>query len=376
MHARHALGKPWLATRVPLLPFDSVGARPGAGERAGGVDGTGVGPAVRATLARWLLHKRRAADSRRPQAHDEATHAWDGRRRFAEEYSFAAVQPGLALLVRLEWLPGRAAHRTWVMILHGEDCWWIPPDETIVGESIADRWRAGGIVLECDQPLARWTVTHRGALAHATSRKRARSEIGLEFERIADPFVPGTDDDPDLVARRLAQTPWDRALLRAVRRERQQGYVQPCRVRGTIALGDALIGVDAQGVRQHHWGVRDWGAPERAWQVLWRDDARDKLAWAQHADFPSLTLEGGFVCERGRTIAVRSLDERAEPGRCFVGLVSPTESLTASGIVGASAAMRVDGRGELELGRIDGDDGAVGLWCTLRRALPRALVPR
>lgn len=352
-------------------------ARAVVGERARDYDGTGVGPAVRATLARWLLQKRRlSADSRRPQAHDEATHPWDGRRRFAEEYSFAAVQPGLAVLVRLEWLPGRAAHRTWVMILHGDACWWIPPEETIVGESVPDRWRAGPLALECDQPMVRWSIAHRGPLEHATTRKRARAEVTLAFDRLEDPFVPGTDDDPELVARRLAQTPWDRALLKAVRRERQHGYVQAGRLRGTIALGDALVGVDALGIRQHHWGVRDWGAPERAWQVLWRDDAHGRLAWAQHADFPALVLEGGFVRDERRTVAVRALDEQAADDRCFVKLEVPSASLTATGPIVARAAMRVDGRGELELARIDGDDGSVGLWCTLRRALPRALVPR
>jgi hypothetical protein len=332
---------------------------------------------VRATLARWLLHKhQRAADSHRPQPHDEATHPWDGRRHFAEEYSFAAVQPGLAVLVRLEWLPGRAAHRTWVMVLHGEDCWWIPPDETIVAESLPDRWRAGAITLECEQPMARWTVAHRGALEHAATRERRRAEIGLVFDRLADPFVPGTDDDPELVARRLAQTPWDRALLRAVRQKRQRGYVQAGRLRGTIALGDALVGVDAIGIRQHHWGVRDWAAPERAWQVLWRDEASRKLAWAQHADFPALVLEGGFVHGEGRVVPVRALDERASDDRCAVQFEVPSGSLTASGAIVARAAMRVDGRGELELGRVDGDDGSTGLWCVLRRALPRALAAR
>jgi hypothetical protein len=60
---------------------------------------------VKAAIARWAV-RRRGEPEIWPRPQDEAPHAWDGRRHFAEDYTLAAVQPGLAVVARIEWLPG------------------------------------------------------------------------------------------------------------------------------------------------------------------------------------------------------------------------------------------------------------------------------
>lgn len=355
-----------------MLGWVPVGERAGAGS-AGGT-GAGLRGQVKAALARWVLHKRRElleGGRGRPQAHDEATHAWDGRRRFAEDYTFAVVQADLGLLARLEWLPGRAAHRVWLMIHRDDGVWWIPPEATIVATAVADRWRVGGLALDCVQPLSRWTLRYSGKVhgAGAATDDVQHCEVNLEFVASADPFVPGVDDDPELVAQRLGEAHWDRELLRSVRRATQRGYVQVGDFRGTIALGSDVVPVAGCGVRQHTWGVRDWGAPQLAVQGLVVDG--DSVVWIQRARFPAFTIEGGFVAERRAWQAVRSIREAStEADRCALEIETASGPRRWAVQPRNSTTMRVDGRGAIDVAFVTGAGGVRGLWATQSRTLP------
>jgi hypothetical protein len=336
----------------------------------------GLGTQVKAALARWVLQKRRGAAATRPAAHDEATHAWDGRRRFAEDYAFAAVQSDvrlgpLGLLVRLEWLPGRAAHRVWLMVLGAGQSWWIPPEQQIVAQPTVDRWRVGGLALDCAVPLEQWTLRYDGPLRPTDGAGKAapRCRMDLVFDATTDPFVPGVDDDPDLIARRLGEAHWDPALLRAVRRATQRGYVQVGRIGGTVALADTVMPVDAMGVRQHTWGVRDWGAPEHAAQCLVVDG--DEVAWVQSAAFPELTIEGGFVAQGRHCVPITAAVRVArDDERCALEVDLPGGRRAWSGASTAQTSMRVDGRGAFDLAFVAEAGGIRGLWATQRRTLP------
>ena len=68
---------------------------------------------VKAASARWAV-RRRGEPEIWPRPQDEAPHPWVGRRHFPEDYTFAAVQPVLALIARGGWLTGRLAHRLWL----------------------------------------------------------------------------------------------------------------------------------------------------------------------------------------------------------------------------------------------------------------------
>ncbi len=334
---------------------------------------------VKSALARWVLHKRRGLfddELARPAPHDEATHPWDGRRRFAEDYTFVALQSELALLVRLEWLPGRAAHRLWVVALREHEASCNPQANVVVADATHDRWRVAGLELDCLRPLARWSVRYAGPLQTPDSDPSVRhigaprdAELELVFEADSDPFVPGVDDDPELVARRLGEAAWDAELIRSVRRASQRGYVQLGAFTGRLAIGDEVVDVQAQALRQHTWGVRDWGGPQRALQCFATGDGA--RAWIQRAQFPAFTLEGGFVARGTTRAAIQDLRELDDEGDARgLELALPDGPLRWEGRRRSGLELRVDGRGALELSLARGDGDRVALWASQRRTLP------
>lgn len=348
---------------------------------------------LKSALARWVLAKQRGArPSPPPSPHDEATHAWDGQPRFAEDYTFAGAQSGLGVVVRLEWLPGRDAQRIWVVVMQPDGVWALPGGERVVGPTGTDRWRAGGLELDCVTPMQRWAVRYTGTLERqgrvadgpalrvvgSDSRDAARVAVDLSFASAAGPHAPGTDDDPELLARRLSEATWDARLLRVVRRARTRGYVQLGRLQGTIALGERVVPVDAWSIRHHHWGVRDWGAADEAFQCMWATDDHAR-GWVYFGRFPFVTLDGGFVADRARVEVVRGLEHRvdARPGRAPARVELRAEQVdgtrTVRGQVMSELSFVVDGRGRVDLGllRIDGPSPGWGLWSGLRRVPPR-----
>jgi hypothetical protein len=401
----------------------------GSSEDGDAKDGAGPGPrtddvgrvlrqGVKAALARWVLAKRRGsgrADAGAasagagagphggvtPSPHDEATHAWDGRRRFAEDYTFGGVQAGLGVVLRLEHLPGRDCRRVWVTVLRPAGAWTLPGGQLLVRTAGEDRWRAGGLSLDCERPLERWALRFGGTLEHVGpggdapplhvvgrgDETRARASIDLTFVATARPHVPGTDDDPELLARCLSQASWDARLLRAVRRDRTHGYVQLGELHGTIALGDALVPVRAAALRQHRWGVRDFGACDDAYECFWATDD-ERRGWVHHARFPFVTLDGGFATARGtgragagerRLEAVRRLGATLEarprraPARASmaVGEADGTRHVQLETV--SDVSFVVDGRGRVDLAlmRVTGPTPGWALWGGLRRTLPR-----
>jgi hypothetical protein len=352
---------------------------------------------AKAALARWVLHKRRALGHPRegdgpswPAPQDEATHAWDGRRRFAEDYTFVAVQPRLGVVVRLEWLPGRESHRLWVTLLREVDgrpvALALPGGQIVRRDERGDRWRAAGMAIDCIKPLVRWDVRYAGRVVpiagaihgRAADGAGIRCSLDLSFLAEGATFTPGSDDDPDLIARHLGEATWDAHLLQSVRRVQNRGYVQLGRIEGTVAIGDELVPVRAAAWRGHAWGVRDWAAADRAYQCFFvRGDGT--RGWIHHARFPFVTLEGGFVDRSGQRDPVRdiaaSFERRPDraPARATVELGTgrtPHDPIAVELEMRSDLAFAVDGRGLVELG-LFASDGGWGMWGGQRRTLPR-----
>lgn len=339
---------------------------------------------VKATLARWALQKRRRhhpAAGLSPK--DEATHPSDGRRRFAEDYTFVGVQPSTAVLARLEWLPGRASHRIWLMIFREGEVFTLPALQVVGRTRGPDRWRAAGLEVDCVTPFKHWAVRYAGRLARLRSASGPtevtdrRCSLDLTFLSSAPAFVPGADDDPELLARRLGEATWDASLLRSVRRVQSRGYVQLGDLHGTVALGDELVPIRAASVRQHSWGVRDWGASDAAFQCFaaFGDGRR---VWLHNAVFPFVTLEGGLVHDGHQQTPVRafgaSLERRPEraPGHATLNLEYGGGRIGIEAEMVSDATLSVDGRGEVTFGLFRLAQGAGwGVWAGQRRLLPR-----
>jgi len=325
------------------------------------------------TLARWMLRRRREGAALALPSEDEATHAWDGRRRYVEDYTFAAVQPELGVVVRLEWLPGRDAARTWV--------WVLQPGRVRGAVQLSrahesDRWRAGGLRLDCDTPHRIWDVHYVGALS-SESESPCETRVDLRFEADRTPFSPGVQDDPELLARHLSAATWDSELLRTVRRAQARGYVQTGRLSGVLRLGDELMPLDASCLRQHRWGVLDWAGSDRAFHVF-TTGPEASCTWVHWAEFPFVTLAGGFfgpaldpaTSWQDRRVAPLMSVERKDTYALQVAHGGGSGVLTLE--PRGTAIFAVDGRGELSLTLGERSDATGwGLWASQRRLLAR-----
>lgn len=334
---------------------------------------------------------RRRTGGEWPRPQDEAPHPWDGRRHFAEEFVLAAVQPELAVLARLEWLPGRDAHRVWMTLLTPTAVYTLPGGQALLRGDAEQRWRAGGLQFDCLEPHRTWTIRFRGALEVRDPRGQRRgvrsdsapaelreARIDLTFLAAVPPFVPGTDDDPDLVSRQLGAADWDTRLLRALRRRTLRGYAQSGDVHGSFALGPALYTVGGAALRVHTWGVRDWGASDTALQCF---AAVGPLRTFVHtATFPWMTLSGGFVQRPAGVVPIRDLGVTQErlpdraPAHTGLAIDAPGGALDLETETVAELGLDMDGRGHLDIALVRaraGDQPGWGLCFTQRRLLPR-----
>jgi hypothetical protein len=354
---------------------------------------------VKAAIARWAVRRRSEAEIW-PRPQDEAPHPWDGRKHFGEDYTLAAVQPGLALVARIEWLPGREAHRVWLMILTPTAVYALPGSGQALLRGAGDHWRAGGLAFDCVEPLRTWTLRYRGRLERRDPAGQRRGPVGeelpaddlevrvdLTFVSQLPAFVPGSDDDADLVSRQVGAADWDARLLKQLRRDRLRSYVQVGEVHGALALGSQLSTFGGAGLRQHSWGVRDWGASDTAMQcfVSMSGAQGPVRAWVHSAQFPWIHLAGGFVQRAAGLVPIRDLgvSPTRRPGRSpsHVGLHidAPGGALELEAESLAELALDMDGRGRVEfsLCRVrqrHAEDHAAG-WALLigqRRLLPRS----
>lgn len=303
-----------------------------------------------------------------------------------------AVQPELAVIARLEWLPGRDAHRVWMTLLTPEAVYTLPGGQAILRGDAEQRWRAGGLVFDCIEPLKTWTVRFRGALERRDARGRPRELVGgrpevreasvdLTFLAALPPFVPGSDDDPDLLARQLGAAEWDARLIRQLRRRTLRGYVQAGDVHGSIALGSELLAFGGAGLRVHTWGVRDWGASDEALQCFLA--LGQTRTYVHTARFPWVTLSGGFVRRPGGVVALRDLGVTPErrpgraPARIGLAIEAPGGPLDVETETIAELPLDIDGRGHLDSALVRaraGDQTGWGLCFTQSRILPRPAV--
>lgn len=355
---------------------------------------------LKAAIARWAVRRRPAAEWPRPQ--DEARHPWDGRRHFAEEFVFVGVQPELAVLARLEVLPGRDAHRVWVTLFTPTAVYALPGGQALLRGGADQGWHAGGLAFDCLEPHRTWTLRFRGNLDVHDPAGRPRRPTGddapadaiearLDLTFVANllPFVPGTDDDPDLLARQLGAADWDTRLLREIRRRTLRGYVQAGDLHGTLILAGDLRTVGAAALRVHTWGVRDWGASDTALQCF---AALGPLRTYVHtARFPWVTLSGGFVQRPGGVVPIRDLGVTQErrpgraPARTGLTVDAPGGPLALEAETIAELPLEMDGRGRLDIALVRArppEGGARqhsgplppagwGLCVTQRRLLPR-----
>jgi hypothetical protein len=129
-------------------------------------------------------------------------------------------------------------------------------------------------------------------------------------------------------------------------------YEIPCRVTGTIVLGEERIALAGPGQRDHSWGARDWWAVDWMWSALHLEDGTHTHA----VGLPQMPGYGvGYVQRDGEL--------------CEIDTVRATETVDADGLI--MSARIVSGPEDLALDvepiaygalRLQAPDGRVSLF--------------
>jgi hypothetical protein len=137
----------------------------------------------------------------------------------------------------------------------------------------------------CLQPLERFAVRLRGAAqAHDDPSEPLRAQAGRPV-----------DIELDLI--------WDTAGIPYAWRQATR-YEIPCRVTGTVRVGEEEIELSGVGQRDHSWGSRDWWAVDWMWSALHFCDGTHTHA----VGIPQMPGFGvGYVQRDGRLVEITSV---------------------------------------------------------------------
>lgn len=250
----------------------------------------------------------------RPDPADEGRHEPGTEETWNESWYFDAVsddgsiglyhrlgrQPNrdVALLTTCVTGPGRPS----IMLVDAAAP--LPPlDDDIQLIAVADV----RVEQHCEVPLERFRVTVTGtAQAHEDASAPLRGETGTPVE-IALDLVWETVGVP---------YQW-RAATR---------YEIPCRVTGSLRVGDEQITFAGPGQRDHSWGARDWFATDWMWNGLHLEDGTHTHAVA----VPSMPGYGvGYVQKDGEVTELTSLHASEEVGAD--GLITSARTVSEPG---------------------------------------------
>ena len=259
--------------------------------------------AQRAAGARFERRRLAGAPERRPTAgpapepHDEARHTPGPEALWNESWYFDAISDSgeLGLYVRLGRLPNQdvclytacvcGPGRPSIMLVDAGAPLPAADDDsqTVQTEAL----RASQI---CEAELQRFRVTVAGsAQAHTDQSAPLRGEPG-EPVAIALDLVWETDGIPYA---------WRQSTR----------YEIPCRVSGTVRVGEEQIEFSGKGQRDHSWGARDWWAVDWMWSALHFEDGTHTHA----VGVPQMPGYGvGYTQRDGELIEIESLQATEE----------------------------------------------------------------
>jgi hypothetical protein len=96
-------------------------------------------------------------------------------------------------------------------------------------------------------------------------------------------------------------------------------YEVPCRVRGSVAVGDEIIDVDAFGERDHSWGPRDWWGVSWLWSSARFDDGTFvhgmRANFGAELPWPSFVVPPGGDLQHADGFTVSTSFENGTPAR-------------------------------------------------------------
>jgi hypothetical protein len=255
----------------------------------------------------------------RPEPEDEGLHAPGAEPLWNESWYFDAVADDgqLGVYVRLGRLPNQGVAlytacvcgpgRPSVMLVDA-----AAPLPATADERQSIETAALGASQLCEQALERFSVRARGtAEAYEDQSGPLRGERGEPVE-ISLELVWETDGEPYA---------W-RSSTR---------YEIPCRVSGTVTVGEELIAFSGPGQRDHSWGSRDWWAVDWMWSALHLDDGTHTHA----VGLPEMPGYGvGYVQRDGELVEIETVRAEHELG--------PGGLISAATISSAPPALEIE----------------------------------
>jgi hypothetical protein len=247
----------------------------------------------------------------RPEPADEGLHPPGAEELWNESYYFDGVSDDgtLGVYARVGRLPNRdeclytacicGPGRPTIMLVQTVS---LPKADDSAQEIAIDGLRA---TQRCEAPLERFRVTLEGmGEAFDDASAPLRGEGGEPVE-IGFDLVFETDG---------VSFAWRQATR----------YEIPCRVTGTVRVGDDEIAFAGPGQRDHSWGARDWWASDWMWSGLHLEDGTHTHA----VGVPQLPGFGvGYVQREGEVLEISSVNATQEVADN--GLI--TEATIASG---------------------------------------------
>jgi len=162
--------------------------------------------------------------------------------------------------------------------------------------------------LTCVEPMKLWRARFTGKLRDSASGRLVAASFVIDVEQCMPAFAFSSETSPQLTAECLSCEPFSRDFFEELKATHQEHYECFSFIRGHIDIaGSPRIKVDAKGMRDRAFGLREWGYMQRyISSYLWVGDMRTGACVNYSlASLPTMTrFKGGFVCPRPGAKAV------------------------------------------------------------------------
>lgn len=172
-------------------------------------------------------------------------------------YFMGQGEDGSCLLARMAFRTDREPECWLTLYLEGTGTFTIKglPGEPGSGFSLGD------LHFNCEQPGRRWTIRYSGDLEK--ENKKCTVDLDLVFESITPLVNFKYISRPEDIAPVIAREKWSKTFLNSLKEIRKMHLEQAGRMTGTITIDGRVSKVEWRSVRDHSWGIRNWGTWKR-----------------------------------------------------------------------------------------------------------------
>jgi len=174
--------------------------------------------------------------------------------------------------------------------------------DTVVVESNDGKSRMS---YHCVEPMNCWTAEFEGVLRNCKTGDLVQCSFSLKWTKDMDMFSFGTDVSPELLAKALALETITKEWADELKASHQEHYELFGTTNGKLKIDSTEFVVHGQGMRDHSWGMRDWGLMQAYAAKYFTIGEENQFFNIAMASLPALSnAKFGFVCNANRTKAV------------------------------------------------------------------------